>query len=61
MFALQLCPAPVQCFLDPWRELEAELFVERPEVVQNLDHVERRLPMEVHILELFHDFVNERL
>ena len=61
MFAFELCPTPFHCVIDPWGKFDAELFVERPEEVENLDHIERRLPVEVDRLELLDNSVHKRL
>ena len=61
MFALQLSPAPRKDILDPRRELQAKLLVERTEEAQNLDDLERRLSIKVDSFEFFDDAVNDRL
>ncbi len=61
VLALEFSPAPLERVLHPRRELHAELLVERPEEIQNLDHVECGLSMEVNILEFLNNPVHERL
>ncbi len=61
VLALEFSPAPLECILHPRRELHAELLVERPEEIQNLNHVECGLSMEVNVLKLFNNSVHERL
>ena len=61
VFALQFGPTPLEDILDPRRELDAKLLVERTEEAQDLDNFERRLPIEVDRLKLSDDTVHDWL
>lgn len=61
VFALELGPTPIESTFYPRSELDTELFVEGTEEAENLDDLERRLPIEVHCVELFHDLVHKWL
>ena len=61
VLAFELGPTPLECIFNPGSELHPKLLVERPEEVENLDHIERRLPVEVDRLELLDNSVHKRL